>query len=61
MLSRYRSSQQLDILLNHIPVSDETDDDRITTVTVKEIQSGEETVLPDPYILDAIEVGICLS
>lgn len=61
MLARYRSSQQLDILLYHIPVSAETDGDHVTAVTVKNTQTGEETVLRAPYILDATELGDLLE
>lgn len=61
MLARYRSSLQLDILLNHIPVAAETEGDRVIAVTVQDTRSGDETVISAPYILDATELGDLLE
>jgi hypothetical protein len=61
MLAPFRSSQQLDILLNTRPVAAETDGDRIRAVTVRSDQTGDETVLTAPYIIDATEMGDLLA
>ncbi len=61
MLAPYRSSQQLDILLNTRPTAAETDGDKITAVTVRSAETGIETVLTAPYIIDATELGDLLE
>ena len=61
LLAPYRSSQQLDVLLYHIPVAAETDGDRVLAVTLEDTQSGERVVVTAPYILDATELGDLLE
>ena len=61
MLAPYRSSQQLDILLRHVPVAAETDGDRVLAVTLQDTQSSEQLVVSAPYILDATELGDLLE
>ena len=61
MLAPYRSSQKLDILLLTRPISAETDGDKITAVTVRSDETGTETVLTAPYIIDATELGDLLE
>ena len=61
MLAPYRASQQLDILLEHVPVSAETSGDRVLAVTLQDRRSGEQVVISAPYILDATELGDLLE
>ncbi len=61
MLMPYIASQRLDIILNTVPISAETDGDKIMSVTVKSTQSDETTVITAPYILDATELGDLLE
>ncbi len=61
MLAPYRSSQQLDVLLHHIPVAAETAGDRVLAVTLENTQTGEQVVVAAPYILDATELGDLLE
>ena len=61
MLAPYLSNGQLDILLWRKPVAADTDGDRITSVTVRDLHTGDETVLRAPYILDATELGDLLE
>ncbi len=61
MLAPYRSSLQLDMLLQTRPIAAETDGDKITAVTVRSSVSGTETVLTAPYIIDATELGDLLE
>ncbi len=61
MLAPYRSSQQLDILLQHVPVAAETDGDRVLAVTLQDRRTGDQLVVSAPYILDATELGDLLE
>ncbi len=61
MLAPYRSSQQLDILLQHVPVAAETDGDRVLAVTLQDTRTGDQLVVCAPYILDATELGDLLE
>ena len=61
MLAPYRSSMQLDILLNHIPVAAETDGDRVLAATLEDTRNGDRVVISAPYILDATELGDLLE
>lgn len=61
MLAPYRSSGHLHLLLNHKPVSAETDGDKVLAVTVEDAFSGNQTVIHAPYILDATELGDLLE
>jgi len=61
MLAPYLSNGQLEILLWHQPVAAETDGDRVTSVTVHDVITGEKTVIHAPYILDATELGDLLE
>jgi hypothetical protein len=53
----YLTSGQLTLLLEHVPLHAATDGDRVTAVTVCDLESGEETVLVAPYFIDATELG----
>lgn len=55
MLAPYRGSGRLTLLQPAVPVSAETEGDRVTSVTVRHL--GDEVVLTAPYVLDATETG----
>ncbi|NLF76446.1 MAG: FAD-dependent oxidoreductase [Chloroflexi bacterium] len=61
LLAPYRASQQIDILLRHRPVAVETDGDYLRAVTLISDETGQETVIHAPYILDATELGDLLE
>lgn len=61
MLAPYRSAAQLEVLLNHRPVSAEAHGDHVRAVTVENMQTGEQIVLTAPYIIDATELGDLLD
>lgn len=57
-LTPYVDSGQLQILLEHFPVTAElAPDDRITAVTVRCLTTGEDRTISAKYILDATELG----
>ena len=57
MLAPYRASRRLEVLQPYVPVAAETDGDRVTAVTVKHRDTGEQLTVTAPYILDATETG----
>ncbi|HEV3167456.1 MAG TPA: FAD-dependent oxidoreductase [Isosphaeraceae bacterium] len=57
MLAPYASSGRLLVLLEHAPVRTETQGDRVSTVTVRDLKSQDERTLVVPYVLDASELG----
>ena len=61
LLAPYRSSRQLEVLLNHVPVAAETDGDRLLAVTLEDTCNGDQVVVSAPYILDATELGDLLE
>jgi hypothetical protein len=61
MLAPYRSGGKLDILLCHRAISAEADGDSVRAVTVENLETGDQTVLRAPYILDATEMGDLLE
>jgi len=61
MLMPYIASQRLELLLNMIPISAETDGDKVISVTVKSSITDETIVITAPYILDATELGDLLE
>ena len=61
MLAPWRSSQQLDVLLRHRPIAAETDGDRVTAVTLRSDETGNEVTISAPYIIDATELGDLLE
>ena len=61
LLMPYIASNRLEILLNVTPIVAETDGDTVRSVTVRHVQSGDETVITAPYILDATELGDLLE
>ena len=60
MLAPYRSSGQLEVLLNHAPVAAEVAGDRVLAVTLRD-DLGDDIVVAAPYILDATELGDLLE
>ncbi|MEZ4833970.1 MAG: FAD-dependent oxidoreductase [Caldilineaceae bacterium] len=57
----YRSSRRVDVLLRHRPIAAETDGDRVTAVTLRNDETGEDIVISAPYIIDATELGDLLE
>lgn len=53
----YRMNGRAVILLESRPVAAEKDGDRVTSVTVERVGSGDRTVLTGPFFLDATETG----
>ena len=60
-LQIYLSKGQLRLLLQHVPVAATVEGDRVTSVTVRDVNDGEELTLTAPYFLDATELGDLLS
>jgi hypothetical protein len=61
MLAPWESNRQLQLWLRTVPISAETDGDRVTSVTLRDLDSGVETTVTAPYILDATELGDLLE
>lgn len=61
MLAPYLGSGQLTLWEETIPTAVETSRDVVTTVTVHHLDTGEETVVSAPYVLDATELGDLLD
>jgi hypothetical protein len=57
ILAPYVSSGRLTILLEHKPTGATTDGDRVTSVTVRDLNTGRDRVLTAPFFLDATELG----
>ncbi len=57
MLAPYASSGKLLVMLEHEPVEAETRGDRVASVTVKSLRSGDLRTIVAPYFLDATELG----
>ncbi len=60
MLAPYVESGAVSILREHRPVAVETDGDRISAVTVRDLRESGERTLEARYILDATETGALL-
>jgi hypothetical protein len=61
ILSPYIASRQIIILLNHQSVEAEVDGDFVRSVTVRDLHSGDTTVIHGSYFLDATELGDALA
>jgi FAD-dependent oxidoreductase family protein len=61
MLAPYWSTGLLQVVLRTRPIAAETDGDRIVSVTVRSSETGHETVITAPYVLDATELGDLLA
>lgn len=57
MAAPYVHSGRMNILLNHVPVSAETEGDQVRSVNVRNLNTDEEVVIHAPYVLDATECG----
>ncbi|MGE3819064.1 MAG: FAD-dependent oxidoreductase, partial [Isosphaeraceae bacterium] len=57
MLAPYASSGRLTVLLEHEPTRADADADRVRSVTVKDLRSGDDRALIGQYFLDATETG----
>ncbi|TQJ30444.1 FAD-dependent oxidoreductase [Microbacterium sp. SLBN-146] len=61
MLLPYRMNGQLTVLMGVEPVAASTDGDIITSVTVRGVHDGGETIVTGVYFLDATELGDLLE
>ena len=61
MLAPYLASGQLTLWEETVPSSVEMDGDRAQSVTLRHVDSGEETVVSAPFVLDATELGDLLE
>ena len=60
-LAPYTSSGQLTLLTEHRPVRAQVTGDRIQSITVESLRTGDELELAGPYFVDASELGEPLS
>jgi hypothetical protein len=61
MLMPWRGSGQLTLWERTVPVAVEADGDRFASVTLRDLDTGDETVVTAPYVLDATELGDLLA
>jgi len=61
MLAPWITNGRLALWLETVPTAAETAGDRVRTVTLKDLRSGEETAVSAPYVLDATETGDLLE
>lgn len=61
MLARYLSNGQLRLWLDTVPIAVEMNGDLVSSVTLRDQLSGDETVVAAPYVLDATEMGDLLE
>lgn len=57
MLAAARSGARLTVLLEHQPVSAETDGDTVRHIRVRNLRTGNELDLEAPWFIDATELG----
>jgi hypothetical protein len=57
MLAPHASAGRLTVLLGHEPVGAEAEGDRVRSVTVRDLGTGDRRTLVAPYVLDATELG----
>ncbi len=57
LLAPFLANAALDILLEHVPVAAEVDGDRVRAITLKDLNTGDRSVIHAPLILDATEPG----
>ena len=56
-LQPYFAMGRLTVLLEHAPISAQTEDDNLVSVTVESARDGAQITLRAPYFLDATELG----
>jgi hypothetical protein len=61
MILPYLANGQLTLWLRTIPVGAETDGDTVRAVTLESLETGEQTTVHAPYIIDATELGDLLE
>ena len=61
MLQPFRSSGQLEVLMQHRPTGADVDGDRVRSIACRSLITGADVVLHAPYILDATEFGEVLD
>jgi len=61
MLAPWLTNGRLQIWLKTVPTAVEMDGDRVRAVTLKSLETGQETVVAAPYVLDATETGDLLE
>ena len=57
MLAPHQASGLLDLRVRHRPVSASTDGDTVTSVTLRDLDSGADVTVTAAYVLDATETG----
>lgn len=57
MLAHARASQRIRVLLRHRPIAADVQGAEVRSVTVENLDSGKQTTLAAPYIIDATELG----
>ena len=57
MLAPWQAGLRVQILLRHIPTAASVDGDRVRSVAVKSLETGNEVVLHAPLFIDATEQG----
>lgn len=57
LLIPYLSSEKLILLLKHKPVSADVNNDKVRSLKIKDLRSGNESFLTAPYFIDATELG----
>jgi hypothetical protein len=60
-LQPHLASGKLSLLLEHAPLAATTDGDRVLSVTVRDLNDGEDRILCASYFLDATELGELLE
>lgn len=61
MLAPHRSSGRLTVLTEHRPVAADAGGDRVRSVTLEDLRSGQQRTLAATYVLDATETGELLE
>lgn len=57
LLAPYASSGHLTVLLEHIPIAADADDDRVRGIMVQHVPTAARRTITAPYFLDATELG----
>ncbi|MCA1639059.1 MAG: FAD-dependent oxidoreductase [Acidobacteria bacterium] len=60
-LAEYVQKGNLTILTEHFPVSADTNGDKVKSVTLRNLQSGDDVTIRAEYFVDATELGELLS